>query len=124
MILKIDKDFKKHERKAVMRYLRMLIFRLDWFCYYFDIRPVYFEVHKTTKGLHIRGHTDVELGARELIILQLVLGSDWLREVRNLFRVQGGMEDWNLLFNVKYKMQDGKYINAMRESFLMSFVVD
>lgn len=81
-------------------------------------------VYKTKKGYHFYiyllnkniaiDHVAPEKG----VILQLILGSDWLRELRNIYRISKGDADWNLLFSEKDK--NGK---VRLEKFYCAYVL-
>ena len=42
--------------------------------------------------------TKVELKPLEILCLQAILGSDWMREAFNLRRIRRGQRNWNILF--------------------------
>ena len=80
-------------------------------------------VTETAHGYHVRLHTAVTLEDYEIIILQLMLGSDWARECWNYGRVLNGesMNEWNVLFEKKWKRgPDGSktVISQERRSWL------
>jgi hypothetical protein len=87
-------------------------------------------VYRTKKGFHFYvnmtvKHNFVDKGlvyrARrlEIIFYQLILGSDWLRELRNYDRaiIHNERDNWNILFSEKDKngkMQYEKFYCAYR----------
>jgi len=77
---------------------------------FFQIKPEFAIVEKTTRhGRHVTITFDSEkvLRDEDICFLQLLLGSDWRREMFNWLRVRSGCKKWNVLFKKKYnsKMQ-------------------
>ena len=99
--LKIDLDSKS---KKVLRTLK---FRYKWLSeYYPQLKPATVKVYRTHKGWHVYValHTvKYSFTARDRAFMQLALGSDWLREIRNMKRIGDGFKDWNILFSSKTK---------------------
>ena len=100
--LKLDIDFKPTDtNKLVDQIIERVIFLEDVFCVQFEK----FEVFETNKGLHIY----VKIGSKnklkntDIVVLQLVLGSDYKREIYNWMRVRNGgnVKYWNKLFKKK-----------------------
>lgn len=84
--------------------LNLFRFRYKYLCSYFsEFKKAKKQIFKTKKGYHIYINVDMELSNYEIIIIQLVLMSDWLRELRNYNRAKAGDRYWNLLFNTKIK---------------------
>lgn len=80
-------------------------------------------VTETAHGYHVRLHTAATLEDFEIILIQLMLGSDWARECWNYGRVLNGesMAEWNVLFQKKWKRcPDGSktVISQERRSWL------
>jgi len=42
-----------------------------------------------------------EIPAKEIVLAQLLCGSDRLRELANLRRIRDGVKDWNVLFKTR-----------------------
>jgi len=109
--LKIDID-KKDKRDFMRRY--QALYR------YFRFNLVDYEIAETRKGYHIRLIIDFpfKVTSEEIVLLQLLLGSDWKREMLNYLRVKNGIEDWNKLFNVKYRIyKKGNKVKFRRISY-------
>lgn len=74
------------------------------------------EVCGTKKGYHIRIILDRELEeAKDIIILQLILGSDRNRELFGYRRVLNNVINWNVLFNKKTTKQ-GKILSREKSN--------
>ena len=71
---------------------------------FFQITDHMIEEHPTRHGKHIIIHiyTEKELRDGDICFLQLLLGSDWRRELFNWLRVRSGCKKWNVLFKKKY----------------------
>jgi hypothetical protein len=96
--IKIDIDRKG---KKVINSFR---FRYAYLVRYFkEFKNAKKSIVYTKKGYHIRINTDAQLTDYEIIIIQMVLMSDWLRELRNYKRVKSCDIYWNLLFKTKIK---------------------
>ena len=98
-VLKIDYDSKP----SVEELKAQINFRLDYVLYYFNINSCEVEIKETNKGYHIRITVPKKIDNKSTVILQAVLGSDWLRELRNLSRILAGDKSWNILFTYKIK---------------------
>ena len=112
--LKIDCD--THRRNPIKRFN----FRAKYLMqYYPDVSPMKIVVYKTKKGFHFYVYTKHhwELG-KDKVTAQLILGSDWLRELRNLYRLNQGDVDWNLMFSEKDKNGKMQY-----EKFYCAYVL-
>ena len=109
--LKIDCD--THRYNPIKRFN----FRAKYLMQYFpQMSPMKIKVYRTKKGFHfyvyatnmdfrtLDGGITYTLASKYIkILFQSILGSDWLRELRNLNRVKKGDENWNLLFSEKVK---------------------
>lgn len=100
--LKLDIDFKPDNAdKLVSQIIERVIFLEDVFCVQFEK----FEVYETNKGLHIyvKISSKNKLKNTDIVVLQLVLGSDYKREIYNWMRVRNGgnVKYWNKLFKKK-----------------------
>lgn len=105
--LKVDYDTHRHNP------IQRFNFRAKYLMQYFsDYSPMKVKVYKTKKGFHFYIYTPNVLYWKEAyksvfeydkILVQLILGSDWLRELRNLNRNIEGDENWNILFSEKDK---------------------
>ena len=70
---------------------------------------------ETAKGYHVYVEVIGELDNKDLIIVQLALGSDYIRELYNLRRVKNCVRNWNVLFTAKYKEEGGKLVKISEE---------
>lgn len=111
MELKIDID-KKDKREFMERFTA--------FYRYFKPKVVSYDIRETRKGYHVRLIVDFPFRYSDvdIVFLQLLLGSDWKRELLNYFRVKNGIPKWNVLFNKKFrvKVENGK-ITIRRVSY-------
>ena len=48
---------------------------------------------------HVEVHLLNKFSDLEVLCLQQILGSDWVRGAKNLRRVRAGQKNWNILFN-------------------------
>ena len=64
------------------------------------------DVYETNKGYHfyLKVKTERKLTSKDVVVLQLALGSDYKRELFNWLRVRNGRtsKKWNVLFKCKY----------------------
>lgn len=98
--LKVDCDTHRHNP------IQRFNFRAKYLMQYFPrLSPIKVAVYKTKKGFHfyIYIKKEIELNDPEKVFIQLLLGSDWLRELRNINRISKGDKNWNLLFSEKVK---------------------
>jgi hypothetical protein len=98
--LKVDYDTHRHNP------IQRFNFRAKYLMQYFPkLSPMKVKVYKTKKGFHFYVYIKKTVYAKsvEIVLSQLVLGSDWLRELRNLHRISKGDKDWNILFSEKDK---------------------
>lgn len=93
-VLKIDLDFKRIPKRSLET--------IDFLKFYYTVLGTY--IYKSASGNH---HIVVEIKEKisdyEIILIQLLCGSDRKREWFNYKRVKEGlkMKDWNLLFSKK-----------------------
>jgi hypothetical protein len=61
-------------------------------------------VKATAHGRHftINFTTDKKLTDADIVFLQLLLFSDWKRELHNWLRVRSGCKKWNVLYRQKF----------------------
>ena len=120
--LKIDCD--THRANPIKRFN----FRLRYLMQYFPrMSPCKIIVYRTKKGFHFYVYWNAYFyvywntsigNDTEKVLFQVLLGSDWLRELRNYNRINKGDTNWNLLFSVKEK--NGK---TKTERFYCSYVL-
>lgn len=103
--LKIDIDEKRlDEKKTIDR-----LFLLNRFLQFKGIGIL---KKKTRHGHHltVTFETSRKLDDRDIVFLQLALGSDYKREMFNWLRVKSGCKKWNALFREKVNSK-GKVIS-------------
>ena len=65
------------------------------------------EVFKTNKGFHVRVYVEKELTPEQIILVQLLMGSDLHREIYDILRVfdeSWTVDEWNKLYTKKFLM--------------------
>lgn len=109
-------DYDTHRHSPIKRFN----FRMKYLMRYNrSMSPCNILVYRTKKGYHFYVYANekfrrmIENSKKDessilfynviTVLFQSVLGSDWLREIRNLSRIASGDTDWNLLFSVKDK---------------------
>ncbi len=102
--------------------IRKINYRYKWIAYYFkDLLPAKFIVYRTRKGYHFyiycAAYDKVAMPEIPAVYVQALLGSDWLRETRNFYRILQGFADWNILFSVK----NGKKV--YKEKFYCAYTI-
>ena len=93
--LKIDIDGHLDEKEIVKR-----MFLLKKFL---QFKGLGIDKKKTKHGCHLRisFNRKKEIDDRDIVFLQLYLGSDRNREMFNWLRVKSGAKHWNALFRTK-----------------------
>ncbi len=115
--LKIDCDTHRHNP------IQRFNFRAKYLMQYFpEFIPMKVMVYKTKKGFHfyiyILNKIYFAVNKNDVVLIQLILGSDWLRELRNLHRISEGDTNWNILFSEKDKNGKMQY-----EKFYCAYVL-
>lgn len=124
--LKIDIDTHKKNQ------IKIFNFRYKWLAFYMmqhqiRILPAKIKVWRTKKGFHfyvyfIDVNTSAKVRANSnriiTVFMQSILGSDWLRELRNFDRILKNEKNWNLLFENKIKKNKPRH-----ESFVASYTL-
>lgn len=80
----------------------MLIFEhRGWLIKWFGIYEV--KCTQTNKGYHVRIETKKRIDPRDVLLVQILMGSDIHREIYNFIRMEGGelMKSWNKLYTKK-----------------------
>ena len=115
--LKLDFDFKP---RSARKFGKEIADKLKFLTSFFGIKVIDVKVYETNKGLHlyVSIYSSVELDDRDIVVLQLALGSDYKREIFNWLRVRSRdkFKHWNVLFKVKYK--NGKIISREEKTEL------
>jgi len=91
-IIKLDYDEKEHflSFPNKLNVIKSII----------DLDIVYINVYVSKGGNHhVLIHLLNEFNDLEVLCLQQILGSDWVRGAFNLRRVRAGQKNWNILFN-------------------------
>jgi len=57
-----------------------------------------FEATKSRDNWHVRVKIKEDLMPLEILAIQLIMGSDHIREAFNLRRIRRGQKNWNILF--------------------------
>jgi len=102
-ILKLDID-KKFNKKTLTEFIT----GLKSLIYISNFRYTRVDVYDTIKGYHIYIDVDNFLSDLEICFYQLYLFSDRNRELYNLRRVLNNDKNFNVLFDIKYIIKDGK----------------
>lgn len=102
--LKLDIDSKSKRVKSEIA-KRMVFLQKFLGNKSFKIKEV-----ETKKGYHIEitFKPKIDLDDKDLVFMQLLLLSDWKRELLNWVRVKNNLKNWNVLFNKKFRMKNGK----------------
>jgi hypothetical protein len=98
--LKIDIDSKTISQRQVNR--------MDWIIAFFRLDILDIKLTESRKGWHIEFIIQNPINDYEIVLLQLLLGSDWKRECFNLLRVHSGKfknQSWNILFKKKWRIR-------------------
>ena len=125
--LKVDYD--SHRNKPIKKFNRRAKYLLKYFP---SLSPLKINVYKTKKGYHFyvyassgflrlrspRNHLIYYFFETRKVLFQSILGSDWLRELRNFDRINKDDKNWNILFSEKDK--NGK---IQKEKFYCSYVL-
>lgn len=108
--VKVDIDYKPIDYDE-------LVWRIGMIEEILDVRIENVELYETNKGYHVYADVEGDLDDKDLIIVQLALGSDYLRELYNLRRVKGGAKRWNVLFCAKWKYDEekGEWVKVSKE---------
>jgi hypothetical protein len=98
-----------------------------WIIKYLGLRVEKCQVHHTTNGFHVRLVCENEVDDVKGVLMQALLGSDYRRELCNLFKVERGSKKFNLLFKEKwgfdklgrqYSLSKEKYDGELSEKVL------
>jgi hypothetical protein len=96
--LKVDID-KKIPIKLILKRIKLINYSLM-------LRIKYVLITDTYKGYHIRVETKKELGDIDVLIIQLLIGDDYIRSMLNYKRIKRGEKNWNVLFTKKSNKYD------------------
>ena len=102
--LKLDFDFKIYN---LSEFAKQFVDKLRFLERFYGIYFKSIEVYETNKGYHfyLKVTTERKLNNKDIVVLQLALGSDYKRELFNWLRVRRGQKfkHWNVLFKCKYE---------------------
>ncbi|RLC42946.1 MAG: hypothetical protein DRH44_04535 [Candidatus Coatesbacteria bacterium] len=134
--VKVDLDIKKDESEVV-KTAEEICRRMYFIEIYTPIRFGNVEVYETRRGFHlyieVKEPAYLKKNKAFIVALQLLLMSDWKREVFNLSRVMSmfflnvDYENWNILFyckrnaDGKYSTERRTYLSIMLEQILRSY---
>lgn len=99
-VLKIDIDRKRKVDKLA----RNIVSRIKPILRYASISIADIRVYETRRGYHIELDIDAPLlDNKDIVFLQLLLLSDWKREIFNWLRARSSeqLTSWNILFDAK-----------------------
>ena len=108
--IKLDIDNKDLAFKLVDRWAWVLSNFQDWF----KVKGI--KIRETSSGFHVYLSIDRLLTAEDVIILQLILGSDYKREIYNLKRLRQLGKWENILFTYKLRFSDS-YISQEESTY-------
>jgi len=74
-----------------------------WILKYAGIKVKKVQIHHTTNGFHARLNCDNSIDDLKAILLQVLLASDYRRELCNLLKAERGCKSWNTLYKQKWK---------------------
>ena len=114
--LKVDIDYKPLD-------LDKLAWRMETVCEVLEVELESIRIMETGKGYHIHGVILGDVDDKDVIIIQMALGSDYLRELYNLRRVRNGIKNWNVLFSSKYKEENGKLVKVSEEKLALGLTM-
>lgn len=99
-VLKIDIDRKRKVDKLA----RNIVNRIKPILRYASISIADIRAYETRRGYHIELEIDAPLlDNKDIVFLQLLLLSDWKREIFNWLRIRSSeqLTSWNILFDAK-----------------------
>jgi hypothetical protein len=117
--LKLDLDKTDLKKEPVYIYNTKLSIsdyavyhRLKTAMKFFRMKSVTTKITATAHGRHfvISFKTDKKLTDADIVFLQLLLFSDWKRELHNWLRVRSGCKKWNVLYKQKFN-SNGRMIS-------------
>lgn len=96
-----------------------------WLIKYFEVERI--RAFSTKRGYHVRIDIKEELDDRDVILLQMLMGSDIHREIYNFLRQHDGdlIENWNKLYTKKHLVLNTKIKKAISsERYLKGLTKD
>jgi len=94
--IKLDYD------QITTRDIQLIFHHRGWLIKYYGI--VSKEAYQTTHGYHILIKVEADLDPRDVLLLQILMGSDIQRDIYNFIRHTNGegLKDWSRLYTKKY----------------------
>ena len=112
-ILKVDLDIENGVEALKQLSIRLRYLHYNKVLNYSNIKSI-FTVYKSKYSVKI--YLREPISPDHIIIIQLILGSDWRKEVYSFKDYHiNGLHYWNRMFDVK-RYPDGKYLNAITEN--------
>ncbi len=95
-VLKLDYD------NITTKDVQLIFEHRGWLIKYFGIVEV--QAFDTKKGYHLRITIEADLDPRDVLLLQVLMGSDIQRDIYNFIRHCNGeiLENWNRLYTKKH----------------------
>jgi hypothetical protein len=109
--LKKEPHYIYEEEMSVSDYV--IYHRLEVAMKFFRMRELKAIIKYTKHGRHIeiKFKSDKKITDADLVFLQLLLYSDWKRELFNWLRVRSGCKKWNVLYKQKFDSK-GRLISS------------
>ena len=95
-IVKLDYD------NITVKDVQLIFHHRGWLLKYFGIVDI--GAYETNKGYHVAVVIEADLEPRDVLLLQVLMGSDIQRDIYNFIRKYNGenIEDWNKLYTKKW----------------------
>jgi hypothetical protein len=92
------------DRKNPIQHWNEVAIRFTVLERFFRITERTITTKQSKHGIHVRiaFKSELKISDFDLVFMQLILMSDWKREVFNWKRVRSGLKKWNVLFKRKY----------------------
>jgi len=94
--LKFDYD------KILFQDVELIFEHRGWLLKYLQVDHI--EVFTTRRGYHVRAFIKTKLSDRDILLVQILMGSDIQREIYDWVRLHDGklLEEWNKLYTKKF----------------------
>lgn len=108
--LKLDYD------NITVKDVQLIFHHRAWLLKYFSILEI--EAFETKNGYHVLVTVDEDIDPRDVMLIQILLGSDINREIFNFIRNYNGelMKHWNRLYTKKYLLLITKPLEVSGET--------
>lgn len=111
-------------RRWIMKYLGLKVGEPNLLLYqkypkrYKGVPEMPVRVWHTTNGWHLEIDLDNEIDNIKAVLMQALLGSDFRRELALLLRIERGCQNWNNLYQQKWKVNElSQRVQVSLESF-------